>query len=110
MSNHGTTPFPMKDNRPEFQRSNDMIRRLADVTGFKGALGAFPEGKLTGNDEGAIQFAMGEANGKVVIDFGTQVHWLGMTPQQAAEFASALLKKAKEVGRKNGETVALVIG
>jgi hypothetical protein len=33
-----------------------------------------------------------------------------MSPQQAAEFASLLLKRAREVGRKNGETVSFLIG
>lgn len=89
---------------------NKLMRSLLDTTGFKGALGGYPEGKLTKTDEGAIQFAIGEKDGKVVIDYGTPVHWIGMTPQQAADFASLLMKRAREVARKNGETVAFTIG
>lgn len=108
---HGSEPF---DGEPEDQgrkmARNKLMRDLLDTTGFRGALGEFPEGELSKTDEGSIQFAIGEKNGKVVIDFGTPVHWLGMSPQQAAEFASLLLKRAREVGRKTGQSVSFVIG
>lgn len=111
MSNHGKEPFfGGDDGKPGFQRRNEIMRKLLDTTGFRGAIGSFPEGKLKPDDEGAIQFAVGEADGKVVIDFGTQVHWLAMTPQQAADFASAVLKHARFVGRKSGETITMTIG
>ena len=107
MSHHADSPF----DGPEFQKRQQLMRDLLNSTGmYRGATDSFPEGKLTQADEGAIQFAIGEANGKVVIDFGTSVHWMGMTAQQAADLASALMKKAREVGRKNGETVTLTIG
>ncbi len=106
MSHHGDEPF----DGPYFQKRQKLMRDLLNTTGFRGAIGSFPEGELTKSDEGAIQFAIGEQDGKVVIDFGTSVHWLGMTPQQAADFASAVLKRARLVGRKNGETVTMTIG
>lgn len=84
-------------------------RQLLDTVGFKGALGTFPDGKLSKNDEGALQFGMTVYDGKVCIDFGTPVRSLGMTPQQAADFASDLLKIAREAGRKAGETVGFTI-
>lgn len=111
MAHHGSDPF---DGEPEdFERKvarNKLMRDLLDHTGFKGALGEFPEGKLTKTDEGAIKFAIGEKDGKVILDFGTPVVWVGMTPQQAAELASTILKRAREVARKNGETVSFMIG
>jgi hypothetical protein len=114
MSNHGDEPF---DHDPEqkkhfdaIQGRNKLMRDLLQTTGFRGALGEFPEGQLTKSDEGAIQFAIGSKDGKVVLDFGTSVHWVGMTPQQAADLASTLLKKAREVGRMNGESVGFTIG
>ena len=111
MSNHGQNPFDFGDDgRPEFQKRQERIRELMDsVADFRGALGQFPEPALTKDDEGAIQFAIGERDGKVVVDFGTSVHWLGMTPQQAADFASTILKRARLVARKNGETVGFTI-
>ena len=118
MGHHSEEPF---DGDPEaFRRfremksardsREDMMRKLMDTSSFRGAIGAFPEGKLTPKDEGAIQFAIGEQDGKVVIDFGTPVAWIGLTPQQAADIASSLLSRAREVGRKNGEMIHMTIG
>lgn len=108
MSHHGPDPFD-GDGGPDFAKRAKLMRDLLNTTGFRGAIGNFPDGQLTKADEGAIQFAVGEQDGKVVIDFGTSVHWLGMTPQQAADFASSVLKKARLVARKNGETVGFTI-
>ncbi len=107
MAHHGPSPFD--GDSPEFQKRQTLMRELLNTTGFKGAIGDFPEGQLTKSDEGSIQFAIGEQDGKVVIDFGTPVHWLGMTPQQAADFASTVLKRAREVARKHGQLVGFTI-
>ncbi len=120
MSHHGPNPFDgerqdairklmseareMKD--PELTKRK-ITRALLDTTGFIGATGLHPAGKLTPQDEGGIQFRVGSENGKVVLDFGSPVHWVGMDAQQAAELASSLMKWARIVGRKNGETVTL---
>lgn len=111
MAHHGPNPFGSGDDeQPDFQKRQQLLRDLmASAADFRGALGDFPEGKLTKEDEGAIQFAIGERDGKVVIDFGTPVHWLGLTPQQAADFASTVLKRARLVARRNGETVGFTI-
>lgn len=108
MSNH--SPEPFDGEQPEFAKRQKLMRDLLNTTGFRGAIGAYPHGKLTPQDEGSLQFAVSEADGKVVIDFGTSVHWFGMTPQMAADLASLLLRKAREVGRKNGETICMTIG
>ena len=112
MTNHSKEPFG-EDEKPKefktFKTESARLRELLNTTGFRGALGDFPEPRLTPDDEGAIQFAIGSKDDKVVLDFGTQVHWIAMTPQQAAELASSLLNKAREVGRRNGESVAFVI-
>jgi len=119
MSHHSDEPFEraMKKlggkNLPKLEVSatqNQLMRQLTDVTGFKGALGTFPEGQIVPHDEGAIQFAVGSEGDKVIIDFGTSVKWIGMTAQEAADLASTILAAARKVGRKNGETVALVLG
>jgi len=66
---------------------------------FKEALGAtkkFPEGKLNKSDEGEIKFAVGSEKGKVILDFGTSVTWVGMTPAQAKQVGMALIKHADD--------------
>lgn len=111
MAHHGSDPFDGFD--PERKASREkMLQELmmGSAKDFRGALGDFPEGQLTKSDEGAIQFAIGEKDGKIVIEFGTPVAWLGLNPQQAADLASLLLKRAREVGRKNGQTIGFTIG
>lgn len=112
MSHHGSEPFDGMPEDPERKRARDKMMRdlMGSAADFRGALGDFPEGNLTKTDEGAIQFSVGEKDGKVVLDFGTPVVWVGMNPQQAADLASLILKRAREVGRKNGETVSFMIG
>ncbi len=110
MSHHSDEPF-FGEEGPDFQRRQKLMRDLlATAADFRGATGEFPQGKLTPSDEGAIRFAIGEQDGKVVIDFGTSVHWFAMTAQEAADLASSLLSKARLVGRKAGETITLTIG
>lgn len=94
------------DASPE-ERKRQMQRALLDTTGFTGALGQHSQGKLTPQDEGDVQFRVGSENGKVVLDFGTPVHWVGMDPQQAADLASSLLKWARIAGRKEGQTITI---
>jgi len=112
MSHHGSEPFDGMPEDPERKHSRDKLMRdlMGRSADFRGALGDFPEGKLTKTDEGAIQFGVGEKDGKVVLDFGTPAVWVAMNPQQAADLASLILKRAREVGRKNGETVSFMIG
>ena len=110
MSHHGSDPFEGFDPERKASREKMLNELMSGAKEFRGALGDFPEGQLTKSAEGAIQFAIGEKDGKVVLDFGTPVSWLGLNAQQAADLASLLLKRAREVGRKNGETIAFTIG
>lgn len=108
MAHHGSGPF---DEDPERVAARDKLMKelLASSSQFRGALGDFPEGTLSKADEGSIQFAIGEKNGKVVLDFGTPVTWIGMNPQQAADLASSLFKRAREVARRTGDLVSIEI-
>lgn len=90
--------------------SEELRRQLLDTASFRGALGTFPQGKLTAKDEGALQFGVTERDGKVVLDFGTPVAWVGLDPQQAADLASLMLKHARAAGRKTGAIVTLNLG
>lgn len=62
-----------------------------------GATGEFPEGKLTESDEGEIRFRVGAKDGKVVLDLGAPVAWVGMTVKQARDLGSSLIGHAKRV-------------
>lgn len=103
MSHHSPEPFDHPERR-------DFMRKLMDTTSFRGAIGSHPHGKLTKSDEGSLQFAIGGKDGKVVIDFGSPVAWIGMTPQQAMDLAASIMKRARAAAAENGETVHITIG
>lgn len=106
MSHHGSEPF---DGENEGFRKL-MAEMKAGVEQYRGPIGDFPHGRLTKQDEGSLQFAIGGKDGKVVIDFGAPVAWIGMTPQQAMDLAASIMSKARQVARENGETVHVTIG
>ena len=61
-----------------------------------GATGLFPEGQLTPDDEGELQFAVG-ANPDdrlVAIQFGKPITWLAFPPENARALARLLVKHA----------------
>ena len=66
-----------------------------------GKTGLFPEGKLRGDDEGQVRLAIADSGGKVILDFGTSVAWIGFNPQDARNLAAALLRHA-ESAEKSG--------
>ena len=106
MAHHSTDPF----EEPErLKKMEALKKKFLDTASFRGAIGDFPEGHLTKTDEGSIQFALGVKDGKVVLDFGTPVAWLGMTPQQATDLASLLVKQAREAARETGQSVSFTI-
>jgi hypothetical protein len=112
MGHHGSEPFgeDPEDMKAKRETFDAFKKSMMDTTAFRGALGDFPEGQLTKSDEGAIQFGITVKDGKVVLDFGTPVAWVGMTPQQAADLASIMMKRAREAARLNGEMVSFTIG
>lgn len=64
-----------------------------------GATGRYPEGKLSKHDEGEIAFAVAAdpKHGKVLIDFGKPVAFLGMNADQAIALGEMLIAKAGEL-------------
>ena len=63
-----------------------------------GATGEFPDGKITDHDAGGLALSIGfdSDSNNIIIDFGTPVAWLGMTPEDAIDFAEYLIQCAKE--------------
>lgn len=68
-------------------------RRIGGDLPLLGATGQFPEGQLNDDDEGEIRIAIGSTEGKVVMDFGKPVAWIGFTPEQARDASELLLKQ-----------------
>lgn len=84
---------------------NETIRKLLqqqrEALGL-GATGRFPEGQLDDHDEGEINFAVSSYQGKVILDFGKAVHWLGMDPAQARLLARSLMSHATNAEKERG--------
>lgn len=85
-SNHGSGDGPM---------NNKFFDALKQAPEF-GATGKFPEGQISSDDEGELQFGITNANGQIIVNFGKPVAWLAFDPQQAQILAYALLKHAAE--------------
>ncbi len=84
----------LRDLLQESTAQETEIRRKQQVLG---ATGQFPEGQLTEADEGEIRFGVTAVDGKVVLDFGTPVTWMGMTPEQAKDLGQLLVERAASV-------------
>jgi hypothetical protein len=54
---------------------------------------------LTPEDEGELRFGIGHHKGRVVIDFGQKIAWLGLTPELARGMAELLVKNAERAER-----------
>lgn len=98
MSHHG--PDPRSTPIPE------SIRQCLEKP-LIGATGEHPEGNLSQHDEGGIQFAVGVKDGKVCLDFGTPVAWLGMNPGDALALAASLIENARKASRGAGSILTL---
>ncbi len=61
-----------------------------------GATGRFPRGKLHDSDEGELRIGVTVKSGTVIVAFGKEVSWLGLTPQIARDLAEALIARADE--------------
>jgi len=86
-SNHGDGQGPF-DPR--------LLEAIRSAKSEFGATGKFPEGQLSPDDEGEIQFGITNAGGQAIINFGKLVAWLGMQPQQALAIADALISHTGE--------------
>jgi len=64
-----------------------------------GATGEFPQGKLTASDKGELGIKVFHVPGKIVVEFGAQITWIGMDPEQARSLADSLRRHADAAER-----------
>ncbi len=100
MSNHSDTP----GDSPFTHAMRQALQQP-----LIGATGQHPEGRMTPADEGSIQFAIGVKDGKVIVNFGTPVVWLGMGPEDAVQLAQNLIKHAREAAKASGKVLTVHI-
>ena len=112
MAHHGPNRFDEKDES-ELRRSLVEDAEDPDETDFSkfipsgekpdlGATGKYPEGKLREDDEGEIALGIAVHKGKIIMDFGGDMGWVGFTPEQSRQIASILQKRAKEAEQAAG--------
>ena len=56
--------------------------------------GHYPEGRLTPYDEGELPLQIGRYQGRVVINFGKPVQWLGMNVEKVRQIALEICQQA----------------
>lgn len=94
---HHSSDDPMKNPAMESLRKlmqEDKVRELLGSSAAFGPTGRYPEGKIAPNDEGEIRFGVARDGDKVLVDFGTPVHSIGMTRDQARDFGVLLIRRA----------------
>lgn len=59
----------------------------------------WPKGRLNAEDDGelALRIAADKEKKVVIVDFGKEVVWIGMPPDDAIQFAQLILKHAWDI-------------
>jgi hypothetical protein len=63
-----------------------------------GATSDFPDGKLGNDDEGEVTARVRLSHGRLWIDFGKEITWLGLGRKEAALLGAILFAYAQEEG------------
>ncbi len=101
MSHHSDGPGPevtAETIKRFFKRGKNAQSGIDRILNL-GPTGKFPQGKLTEDDAGEIEFTVARKGDKVVMDFGTPVKWVGLTADDAREVGKALIKHAKKINK-----------
>jgi hypothetical protein len=64
-----------------------------------GPTGRYPDGSIAKEDKGEIRIVVGAVKGRVIIHFGTDIQWLGLTPDGATQLANKLIEHANFLSR-----------
>jgi hypothetical protein len=91
----GESDMHHSDEMKDMQQLEELLAKETERLEL-GATGQFPLGKLTDGDEGELRFGVTSARGKVIINFGKPVAYIGMTKEQARELAETILKHAEK--------------
>lgn len=98
MAHHSSDDPPFGKRQDQFRKimEKEQVAELAQS--LYGPTGRYPEGRMNERDEGEIQFGVTAHDGKVLVDFGTPVRSIGMTPEQACELGRLLITRAGSLG------------
>jgi hypothetical protein len=65
-----------------------------------GPTGCAPDGTLGPHDHGEIRTAVYAQDGKVILNFGKDLRWIGLTPEQALQLGVVLFGLARDLGAR----------
>lgn len=57
----------------------------------------YPRGKLNEDDEGVLDIAVGVQDKTLIVSFGKNISWFGLSKSEAIAFASHIMGKATEM-------------
>jgi hypothetical protein len=99
---HGERDPMDPELRKLFSSKQDELLKRFDAERAKTAPREYPDGRISGDDEGAVTFKIGSDpnKGVVVIEYSTPTLWVGMQPQQAIELAQVLIKHARAISKE----------
>lgn len=82
----------------DYERQSELLKRFQEELDGT-AQREFPEGRLSGDDDGSITFKIGSDAEKnvVAIEFSKPLHWVAMPPQQAVDLAQQLIRHARSI-------------
>lgn len=90
---------PMNPELRKLLSSKESLLRAFNSQRAGTAPREYPDGRLSGDDDGELAFKIGSDpdKGVVVIEYSKPVVWVGMKPQHAIELAQALIKHARAI-------------
>lgn len=109
MGHHGSDEMSeemrrLLDSKMKAEHEGSMKEKLkAMERPYFGATGQYPMGSLDKTDEGELAFGITSHRGKVIVNFGKPIAWLGMDAAQAVVLAKTLLEHAarcRDLGAK----------
>lgn len=85
----------------DFERQSELLKRFQEERDGK-AQREFPQGRISGDDDGSITFKIGADSDKgvVAIEYSKPVTWVAMPPQEAIELAQMLIKHARSIAKE----------
>jgi len=87
----------MFNEEPSPKNAIDKIFEKAAQDLELGKMNNFPEGRISGSDEGELRLAVTDHDGKVILNFGKPVAWVGFTAEQAREIGTMLIRRSDAV-------------
>ena len=91
----------MPHHGEEYETQSELLKRFQEERAGK-AQREFPQGRISGDDDGSITFKVGCDPDKnvVAIEYAKPVTWVAMSPKDAVEFAQMLIKHARSISKE----------